>query len=309
MYEYPGLRALDNLDFSIPAGAITALVGPNGAGKSTLLRCLAGLDRPLAGTITVADVNVLDSPREAHRRIGFLSDFFGLYNELTVQYGLTYIARTRGLPADSPRILETARHLELLPLLEHKAGNLSRGQRQRLAIAQAIIHQPHVLLLDEPASGLDPEARHTLGALFRSLREQGMTLLVSSHILSELDEYATDVLILDAGRVVAHYPLHARAAAAQVTCRLELASECDALENILHHLNITGAVAVAPLAWDIPVEGGLEARRRLLAELVAQGAPVCGLFEVKASLQTMYLNQLKLARAQSAADSGASHGL
>ena len=187
-FEYPGVRALDDVTFSLARGSVTALVGPNGAGKSTLLRCMAGLDAPVVGAIRIDGVDVLESPREAHRKLGYLSDFFGVYAALTVRQCLAHAAAIHG-DRDAPLDVErTAARLGLADRLDAAAGTLSRGLRQRLAIGQAIIHSPRLLLLDEPAAGLDPEARAALAALFRDLRSDGMTLVVSSHILSELEE-------------------------------------------------------------------------------------------------------------------------
>lgn len=205
-YEYPRKRALDDVTFNIPAGSITALVGPNGAGKTTLMRCIAGLDEPFSGKISIDGVDVFENPRQVHKNLGYLSDFFGLYNELTIEQCLTFAASIHQLPPAQikARVQEVTDLLELTPYFKKNAATLSRGWRQRLGIAQAIIHSPRLLILDEPASGLDPEARVTLSILFRRLRDEGMTLLVSSHILAELEDYCTDMLILREGRVVDH---------------------------------------------------------------------------------------------------------
>ena len=208
-FDYPGFRALSSVSLRIEPGTVTALVGPNGAGKTTLLRCIAALDTPLSGTVRVAGLDVYESPREVHRLMGFLSDNFGLYGDLTVAQGLEYAARSQGLAAKDVALAvkTTAGRMGLGDKLQHLASTLSRGQRQRLAIGQAIIHSPQVLLLDEPASGLDPEARSALAGVFKALQAQGMTLLVSSHILAELDEYSTHMLALNQGRVLEHRAL------------------------------------------------------------------------------------------------------
>ena len=210
VFEYPGHRALDGVSVHIAAGTVTALVGPNGAGKSTLMRCIAGLDQPLSGQVEVHGIAVQEQPREVHRHLGYLSDFFGLYDRLSVRRCLQYAALSMGvLPSEAPqRVAHVAGQLGLADLLERLPTELSRGQRQRVAIGQAIVHQPRVLLLDEPASGLDPEARASLSQLMRALQAQGMTLIVSSHILSELDEYCTHILSLRGGRVESHEALH-----------------------------------------------------------------------------------------------------
>lgn len=211
VFEYPGHRALDGISLRLERGSVTALVGPNGAGKSTLLRCIAGLERPLSGQIRIDGISVIDAPRQVHRKLGYLSDFFGLYEGLRVRQCLAYAALAVGVARQqlSGRVAQVAQAMDLTALLQRRPGELSRGQRQRLAIGQAIIHSPQVLLLDEPASGLDPQARSSLAALFRQLQAQGMTLLVSSHILSELDEYSTHILSIRQGRIVSHEDLRA----------------------------------------------------------------------------------------------------
>lgn len=202
-FAYPGLQALTDVSFQVRAGAVTALVGPNGAGKTTLLRCLAALVRPLSGQIRINGIDIIESPRECHTHLGFLPDFFGLYEELSVERSLRYFALAHRLSPDAAqaRVEIVLDQIDLTEKRKARVGELSRGMRQRLGIGQALVHDPPILLLDEPASGLDPEARHRLAALFRRLQAEGKTLLVSSHILSELNEYATDLLVLRNGRV------------------------------------------------------------------------------------------------------------
>jgi ABC-2 type transport system ATP-binding protein len=168
IFEYTGFRALNNISFTIPQGSITALVGPNGAGKTTLLRCLSALEQPLNGSINIDNVDILEQPRLCHRKVGYLSDFFGLYDRLTVRQCLHFVARAQGIAEHQcePAVISVAKKLNIADRLETTPAMLSRGLRQRVAIAQAIIHQPKVVLLDEPASGLDPEARHSLANLF-----------------------------------------------------------------------------------------------------------------------------------------------
>ncbi|MDO8380098.1 ABC transporter ATP-binding protein [Phenylobacterium sp.] len=203
VYDYPSARALHGVSFDVQAGAVLALVGPNGAGKSTLMRCIAALDVPTEGTIAVAGLDVEADPRGVHATIGYLPDFFGLYDELSVRRALTYAARSRGVSvADTPAAVEAAAaRVQLSDRLEARAGELSRGLKQRLAIAQTIVHRPRVLLLDEPAAGLDPEARRSLSDLILSLSREGMTIVVSSHILAELEDYSTQMLMIRDGAV------------------------------------------------------------------------------------------------------------
>lgn len=203
-YAYPTHRALRGVSFRLHQGSITALVGPNGAGKTTLMQTLVGLLEPLAGRVLFEDRDVHAHPQWAHRQMGYLPDFFGLYEDLTVQQHLQTAAASQGVPEAecAAQVADSAARLGLSERLGMRASDLSRGLRQRLAIARAIIHKPRFLVLDEPASGLDPDARLKLSILFRQLRDEGMTLLVSSHILAELEDYATHMLIIREGRLV-----------------------------------------------------------------------------------------------------------
>lgn len=203
IYDYPTARALFGVSFTVEAGAVLAMVGPNGAGKTTLLRCMAALDNPTEGTIAIAGHDTRTDPRGVHGAIGYLPDFFGLYDELTVRQALTYAARSRGVSvADTPKAVdEAAARVVLTDRLDAQAGALSRGLKQRLAIGQTIVHRPKVLLLDEPAAGLDPEARRSLSELILRLSGDGMTIVVSSHILSELEDYSTRMLMIRDGAV------------------------------------------------------------------------------------------------------------
>lgn len=293
-FEYPGLRALDNVSFAIAAGSITALVGPNGAGKTTLLRCIAGLERPLAGEIAVDGIDVLEHPREAHRRIGYLSDLFGLYDALTVRQCLSFVAAAQGVEeARIPDCVEeTASDLGLHDRLQQRTGELSRGLRQRVAIAQAIIHAPPVLMLDEPASGLDPESRHALSQLLVRLRERGMTLLVSSHILAELAEYSTHMLILREGRIVEQSVI-GQTHPAGARLRLQVANDVADLAQKLTAFPEVELVECESHSALIRYRGDHAARHRLLSALIADGLAVCAFGEERVDLQQSYLASVR----------------
>jgi ABC-2 type transport system ATP-binding protein len=296
-FDYETHRALHAVSAIVPARSITALVGPNGAGKTTLMRCVAALEPPFAGSITLDGLDVVAEPRAARARIGFLQDLFGLYDRLTVRRCLDYAAAARRVPRDRApaRIAALADALGLAPLLARRAGELSRGQRQRLGIAQAIVHDPAVLILDEPASGLDPEARIELAQLLRALRGEGMTILVSSHILAELADYSTHLMVMDAGRVVSMGALGAVAADAR-RLRLVLAGPAE-LGPLAAQPGVSAVVAEDQGAR-FDFAGDLAAQAALLARMVQAGVPVAGLAEVGADLQQAYLDQVRTARAQ-----------
>jgi len=293
-FEYPGVRALEDVSFAVVRGSVTALVGPNGSGKTTLLRCVAGLDRPLLGTVQVAGVDVLEEPRLAHRRLGFLSDFFGLYDALTVRQCLSHAAAANGV-ADATlaaTVTRAAERLEIADKLEARAGELSRGQRQRVAIGLALVHRPEVLILDEPAAGLDPEARLTLAALFKRLQAEGVTLLVSSHILAELDAYSTHMLVLRAGRIIENRALH-ESHRPRRRIRIDLAGSAEGLREQLAGSDGVAIVEVNALGALIEFTGDAGEQAGLLARLVAAGLRVAAFGELREDLQSSYLRTVR----------------
>jgi len=290
LFEYPGVRALDDVSFNVAAGSVTALVGPNGAGKTTLLRCLAGLEQPMLGRIEVAGVDVLEEPRAAHRRIGYLSDFYGLYDALTVRQCFAYAAAANGVAAGEVEtaVARTVENLGLADLVTRRASELSRGQRQRVAIGQALIHGPQVLMLDEPASGLDPEARHALAGLFSRLRAGGMTLLVSSHILAELDEYSTHMLVMRTGRIIDNKALGGGESASR-RVHVAFAGSVAGLHDILAALVGVRLLETFESGVLIEVAGGAEAQSEALRALVIAGLPVSSFAEERENLHQSYL--------------------
>jgi len=290
LFEYPGVRALNDVSFEVAAGSVTALVGPNGAGKTTLLRCLAGLEQPLLGKMHVAGVDVLEEPRAVHRKIGYLSDFYGLYDALTVRQCFAYAAASHGVPDTGvPTAVErTADRLNLASLLERRAAELSRGQRQRVAIGQALIHGPQVLMLDEPASGLDPEARHDLAMLFTRLRGEGMTLLVSSHILAELDEYSTHMLVMKEGRLIEAKALEATGAGTRQVRVAFARAEADLAARLGAISGVT-VIEAGDAEATIEFVGGLEAQSDVLRSLVSEGFAVVSFAAERENLHRSYL--------------------
>lgn len=293
-FDYPGVRALDDLTFTIERGSVVALVGPNGAGKSTLMRCLAALDQPVAGVIRLDGEEILADPRPAHRKIGYLPDFFGLYDALSVEQCLRFHAAAHGIEggAQAKAVRLAAERLGLSDRLQQLARELSRGLRQRLAIAQAIVHEPPFLLLDEPASGLDPEARHSLSELFLQLRAEGMTLLVSSHILSELQAYSTHMLLLRGGRIVASEAIVGAVDAGR-RMRLQLAAPFAELAALLDGVVAVSSLRVEGQRAEFVLAGDEAVAQQLLARLVQAGAPVCAFGPGERDMQGAYLERVR----------------
>jgi ABC-2 type transport system ATP-binding protein len=297
IFDYPGHRALDDVSFRIAPGTITALVGPNGAGKSTLMRVCSGLERPFAGRVRLEDIDVHENPREAHRRMGYLSDFFGLYDDMTVRQCLEYRAAAQGVSKQRQcdAVDLAAGRMELTGRLNQRAGELSRGLRQRLAIAQATIHDPVFVMLDEPASGLDPEARIGLATALKTLSAGGMTIIVSSHILAELDDYSTHILMIRGGRIIEHAALQALESAAgdHVRITVTLADADPRLPEILKAVPGIAVERADARSALLETEGGPAARQALLKGLVDAGLPVVEFSAEKPGLQDAYLARMR----------------
>jgi ABC-2 type transport system ATP-binding protein len=195
--------ALRGVSLDAAPGDVVGLIGPNGAGKTTTIRILASLIPPDTGRAEVAGCDVVEDVEELRRRIGFMPELFGLYDELTIEQYLDFFARVYGSRGRARRRIvdEVLDLVDLAPKREDRCEGLSKGVRQRVYLARTLLHDPQVLLLDEPASGLDPQARIDLRVLLGHLQDQGKTLLVSSHILSELEQVCTRVVVIEAGRV------------------------------------------------------------------------------------------------------------
>jgi ABC-2 type transport system ATP-binding protein len=293
IYEYPTVRALDGVSLSVAPQTITALVGPNGAGKTTLLRCLAALDAPYAGRVVIDGLDTTVAPREIHAKLGYLPDFYGLYDELSVRRCLIYAARAHGISAVLANAAgeKAAVRVGLSDRMEAPAGELSRGLRQRLAIGQTIVHEPRVLLLDEPAAGLDPQARRDLSALLVSLRGLGMTLVVSSHILAELEDYCSEMIIIEGGRVVGGKAVTVRDAA-RPRYIVEIA---NARADLRQHLAARAGLDVieaderhALIAFSSDPAG----RAALIRDLVVAGFEISSFGESSKALEDMYFAQM-----------------
>nr|WP_218936381.1 ABC transporter ATP-binding protein [Actinomadura citrea] len=281
------------LDITVRYGQVTALVGANGAGKTTLLLILATLLAPDAGTVRIAGHDALARPARAREALGWMPDTFGVYDQLTVDEYLAFFADAYGLSRqERPRRIRAL--LSLVHLEDHlgqPVHALSRGQKQRLGMARALVHRPRVLLLDEPASGLDPRSRIELRDLLRSLAADGVAVLVSSHILSELEEIADRVVLVDHGRTAGdHAMAEIAGASARVRWRirsLDPEALAAALDRELDGLPWVRAADAAGGAEVGPLTEGEAAG--LLARLVAAGVPVSGLAPAGSALESAYL--------------------
>jgi ABC-2 type transport system ATP-binding protein len=282
------VEALRGLDLTVPYGEVTALVGPNGAGKTTLLLVLATLLVPDGGDVRVAGCDPVTDPAGVRAATGWTPDVFGVYDALTAGEYLGFFAEAYRMPKAQARsrVAELLSLVHLAEYADRPVHVLSRGQKQRLGLARALVHGPRVLLLDEPASGLDPRSRIELRDLLRSLAAQGVAVLVSSHILAELEEVADRVVFVDKGATVGEHRI-TELAARRRTWRL----------RALDQAALTAALGRAGQPHGPPAPGGVdvelvsdEAAAELLALLVRDRVPVVSCTPTGGELESAYLS-------------------
>jgi ABC-2 type transport system ATP-binding protein len=282
--------AVADVAFVVEPGSIFALVGPNGAGKTSILRMLATLQSPTSGRIVLDGIDICKEPVEARRRIGFLPDHFSLYDRMTPVDYLDFWARLYELAprVRRERIDKLLEELELTDKRDTTIGGLSRGMRQRLGLGRALIHEPKLLLLDEPASALDPAARDRLQQLLIGWKRSGLSIVISSHILPDLAATADAVGIMERGRMVRTGPIAEVARAVQGTqvYRVELQAGIDRARRVFEE---RGAVIDEPTpgCFDLALSDDT-AVADLVEALVLRGVRVCGVRLRESALEAVY---------------------
>lgn len=284
------VRAVRDVSFTAPIGKVTALIGPNGSGKTTLMLMLASLLRPDTGSIRIAGYDPVAQPSSVRAAMGWMPDLLGSWASLSVRTTLAMTARLYGM--DRERAARRAGELIALVGLDELADRptrvLSRGQKQKLSLARALVHDPSVLLLDEPASGLDPAARVELRVLVRRLADEGRTILVSSHVLAELDELADGAVYIDRGMTASAESI----ARAQQTLRQWRIRTLDdaALPAILGTVGVEAArVRTDHIGTLVSVRGDADAAA-LLAALVGAGAQIATFAPAVGNLEHTFLD-------------------
>lgn len=286
--SFGDVHAVRDASFTVQPGSVTALIGPNGSGKTTLLLMLATLLRPDAGTIRIAGHDPVADPRAVRQAMGWMPDVLGSWGTVTVRRALEVTGRLYELTPEQARARASAL-IELVGLQEladRPSRVLSRGQKQRLSLARALVHEPRVLLLDEPASGLDPAARVELRELVRRLAGDGVAVLVSSHVLAELDEMADAAVYLDRGATASAERVER--SRAQVRDWRVRALDPAALSAALADLGIAGG-ASDHLGTLIPVAGEAEAAA-VLARLVGAGVAIVDFGPAVGDLEHTFLD-------------------
>ncbi|NJM68344.1 MAG: ABC transporter ATP-binding protein [Acaryochloris sp. RU_4_1] len=291
--------AVNDLDLEIETGEVFGLIGPNGAGKTTLIRMLATAEQPTLGDISIQGQRLQRNHTNAElkRLIGYLPDDFPLYEDLTVWEYLNYFARLYqlGQPRRRQRLFDVLELVQLTHKRHSAVATLSRGMKQRLGLARTIIHEPILLLLDEPVSGLDPIARVQFRELITVLREAGMTIVISSHILSDLAELCTSIAIMELGYLVEHTSLtQLYQHLSQQQLLISTLGDVAVLEEALRGCPHIEHWQVDPNQQQVLAHfnGDQGAAAELLRSLMAADIPLYNFQCIQEDLETIYLNKL-----------------
>lgn len=298
--QYGQLTALNNLSLTVEQGAVVGFIGPNGAGKTTTMRILTTLLQPTSGQAWLVGFSVTSQPRDVRRVVGYMPDFFGVYEDMKVWEYLDFFAACYDIPQSARRTMVD----DLLALVDlgHKKeefiDNLSRGMKQRLCLARTLAHDPQVLILDEPASGLDPRARIEMRELLRELKNMGKTIFFSSHILSEVADICTSIAVLEAGHLVAYGDLaemKQKLRPHRVVHVRTLGQVEDLQKVLIMHDHVNGILTSAEV--DLPPDtirfdftGGDQQMSSLLAELVQGEIPIVSFCEDGDDLEDLFLH-------------------
>jgi ABC-2 type transport system ATP-binding protein len=299
--RYEGHPALQPVSFDIAAGDCFGFIGPNGAGKTTTMRILATLLEPSGGDATVDGMSVVDRPEEVRRLLGYMPDYYGVYEGVTVEEYLDFFAATYRIRRRERRaVVRDVMELTDLGKLSRKVvEGLSKGMKQRLCLAKTLIHDPKVLILDEPAAGLDPRARIELRVLLKELQRLGKTIMISSHILTELADICNTVGIIEQGRILAIGDIETirRKLLPHRILTIRILGEAADLERargIAEGVPQCSSVETAgDSALKVVWTGEEKEIYKLLRALVDQEVPIVGLFEEKANLEHLFMQITK----------------
>ena len=291
--HFDGVRAVDDVSFSVDRGKVLGFIGPNGAGKTTTMRILATLDMPQQGDALVGGYSVVRQPRDVRQITGFMPDYAGVYTLTTVEEYLDFFARSYGLRGAARRTA-VANIIEFMALgdLRHRfVDTLSKGLTQRVALGRAIIHNPHLLILDEPAANLDPRARIEFRTLIRELAADGKTILLSSHILTELTEMCDTVAVIEKGRLLATGTVQEILEGLRPRRLLSLRVSHDADGAARFLLEQPGVAHVHDVAGQIRFEfdGQDAGQAALLGRLIGAGFPVLEFTSHSADLEDAFI--------------------
>ena len=295
--DFGATRAVDDISFSFASGQIIGFVGPNGAGKTTTMRILATLDEPTSGDAKIDDVSIVEVPEQARRLIGFVPDALPMHRDISVHEYLDFFARAYGLTGTQRRqVVENIEEFtNLTDIREKTLYTLSKGMKQRVSLARALIHDPPVLVMDEPASGLDPRARVELRELLRALSSQGKAILISSHILTELSEICDGAVIIEHGRIVTAGTLQEiiKSDVEQHTVLIRPLNRQDDLSRSLLLMPSVAAVNQLGNEIEVRITGSEETCSDLLANLIRDEYRIVEFRQQGSDLESVFMDVTK----------------
>jgi ABC-2 type transport system ATP-binding protein len=291
--KYGDFVAVERLNLKIEAGELFGFIGPNGAGKSTSIRFLATLLKPSYGEGIVNGYSVTRDPMNVRRSVGYMPDNFGVYDGMKVWEFLDFFAVTYQIPRERRKAI-IGEVLELLDLTHKRndfVNGLSRGMKQRLCLAKTLVHDPPVLILDEPSSGLDPRARLEVKALLKELRRMGKTILISSHILSELADCCTSIGIIERGQLLMHGPIDEvyRRIQRNRIIEIKVLERMEVALKVVRSAPETRDVQTLDHRITVELEAGDEGVARLMEQLLAEGVRMRSFAEKDPTLEDVFM--------------------
>lgn len=295
LHRYFGsVKAVDGITFSFSSGQVFGFVGPNGAGKSSTMRILATLDEPTYGDATLDGISVVDYPEKAHRLVGYVPDNLPTHRDINVHEYLDFFARAYGIKGKRRKqvVEEIEEFCNLVGIREKFLNALSKGMKNRVSVARALVHDPPVLVMDEPAAGLDPRARIELRELLRALAVQGKAILISSHILTELAEICNGAVIIERGKILCAGTLDDIMEQAGGS-RLIIIRPLERLQELYKYLLETpyvDEVQIEDEKIELKLTGSEETVVELLADLVRAKFPIIEFRQQKAGLEQIFMS-------------------
>lgn len=291
--RYNKFIAVNNLNLSIEDKSLFGFIGPNGAGKTTTMKIIVGLLKATSGSVIINDIDVLANPNKLKEKVGYVPDFFGVYDNLKVDEYMDFYAGTYYIPyKDRKQIIDNL--LDLVNLTDKKDSYvdlLSRGMKQRLCLARSLIHNPEILVLDEPASGLDPRARVDIKEVLKQLREMGKTIMISSHILSELSEMCTSIGIIDKGQIIVSGTVNdiMKKLTCQKIVSIKLLDKIDNLMTLLLENPQVSNISQGTDTIEFSFDGEDIDTSRLLSEIVRNDIPLISFKEKEGNLEEIFM--------------------
>ena len=295
--RYGRFQAVSDLNLDVPEGEIFGFVGPNGAGKTTTMKIICGLLRATSGEITLDGVDIIQNSRRMKEKIGYMPDFFGVYDDLKVSEYLEFYASIYNIKGQERKRI-TDDLLELVDLgskREAYVDSLSRGMKQRLCLARSLVHNPRLLVLDEPASGMDPRARFEMKEILKNLKGMGKTIIISSHILPELAELCTSIGIIDQGRMVisgSNEEIMQQVYNKKVV-RLKVRDRLDDAVLILKEYPFVDKLVIGENTIQAGFGGGDGEMSRVLSNLINRGIPVVSFAQMDGNLEDVFIKVTK----------------